>query len=73
MVSFNVYNENSKDCLERRRNDVVREIGAELGVEIPSELGVEIPSELFPNLPGKLNEKAYWEGFLNFRERDTID
>ena len=59
----NLFNKDFNDCLERRRNDVVREIGAELGVETLSELSVEIPSELFPNLPGKLNEKAYWEGF----------
>lgn len=50
----NLYNENSKDFLERCRNNVVREIGA--------ELGVEIPSEIFPNLHERLDQNAFGDG-----------
>ena len=50
----NLFNEDFNDCLDRRWNDVVKKIGA--------ELGVEIPSEIFPNLPERLDQKTFWDG-----------
>ena len=58
-----LFNKDMDDCLERRRNDVVRKIAEQLSVEIPSELSVEIPSEIIPAIPESLDDGAFGDGF----------